>query len=126
MEQLNIFLATCSRRVFWAEMAFAESAVQLLFKENSRDDFLVASELLLRLAGNVLENPQESKYRRIRIANPLLESKLLPVVGGIECLFEMGFLEVCILISSRDRSVCILSFVMLKYEVLIFSWLRWH
>lgn len=91
------FLATCSRRVFSSNMASAESAVELLFKENSREDFLAASELLLRLASNVLENPQESKYRRIRIANPLLESKLLPVVGGMECLFEMGFLEVCIL-----------------------------
>lgn len=106
------FLATCSRRVFGSNMASAESAVELLFKENSREDFLAASELLLRLASNVLENPQESKYRRIRIANPLLESKLLPVVGGMECLFEMGFLEVCILTvwfwafeSSRDRSV---------------------
>ena len=88
-------------------MASAESAVQLLFKENSKDDFLAASELLLRLAGNVLENPQQSKYRRIRLANPLIETKLLPVVGGIECLFEMGFLEVCILSPSRDYLVLI-------------------
>lgn len=75
-------------------MASNESAPLLLFRENSKAEFLSACELLLRLADNVLENPDEHKYRRIRIANPLLESKLLPVIGGMECLFEMGFVEV--------------------------------
>ncbi|XP_076443341.1 peptide-N(4)-(N-acetyl-beta-glucosaminyl)asparagine amidase-like [Babylonia areolata] len=74
-------------------MASSESAAQLLLKENSKEDFLAASELLLKLANNVLHNPNEAKYRRIRIANPLLETKLLPVVGGLECLFDMGFQE---------------------------------
>ncbi|KAK7116402.1 peptide-N(4)-(N-acetyl-beta-glucosaminyl)asparagine amidase-like [Littorina saxatilis] len=74
-------------------MASNESAPLLLFRENSKAEFLSACELLLRLADNVLENPDEHKYRRIRIANPLLESKLLPVIGGMECLFEMGFVE---------------------------------
>ncbi|KAL8581107.1 hypothetical protein ACOMHN_033555 [Nucella lapillus] len=74
-------------------MATAENAAQLLYKENSKEEFLAAAEILLKLANNVLQNPQEAKYRRIRIANPLLETKLLPVVGGLECLFDMGFQE---------------------------------
>ena len=72
-----------------------DSAPQLLFRENDKATFRSACEVLLRLANNVLDKPNEQKYRRIRIANPLLESKLLPVTGGMECLFEMGFEEVC-------------------------------
>jgi peptide-N4-(N-acetyl-beta-glucosaminyl)asparagine amidase len=75
-------------------MASEKTATQVLFQENTRAEFLAASELLLRLANNVISNPMETKYRRIRLSNPLLESKLLPVLGGLECLFEMGFQEV--------------------------------
>ena len=75
-------------------MASASSAVKTLLTENTKEDFLAASELLLRLANNVIKNPLELKYRRIRLSNPLLESKLLPFLGGFECLFEMGFEEV--------------------------------
>lgn len=71
-----------------------DDATEQLFKENSKDDFLAASEILLRLADNVIENPNEAKYRRIRVGNPLVQTKLLPYVGGLECLFDMGFLEV--------------------------------
>lgn len=38
--------------------------------------------------------PNEEKYRSIRIGNPTFSTKLLPVKGAVECLFEMGFEEV--------------------------------
>ncbi|RXN34451.1 peptide-N(4)-(N-acetyl-beta-glucosaminyl)asparagine amidase [Labeo rohita] len=38
-------------------------------------------------------NPNEDKYRSIRIGNPTFSTKLLPVKGAVECLFEMGFEE---------------------------------
>ncbi|KAJ0055123.1 hypothetical protein NL108_009880, partial [Boleophthalmus pectinirostris] len=38
-------------------------------------------------------NPNEEKYRSIRIGNPTFSTKLLPVKGAVECLFEMGFEE---------------------------------
>ncbi|KAK5620096.1 Peptide-N(4)-(N-acetyl-beta- glucosaminyl)asparagine amidase, partial [Crenichthys baileyi] len=37
--------------------------------------------------------PNEEKYRSIRIGNPTFSTKLLPVKGAVECLFEMGFEE---------------------------------
>lgn len=39
-------------------------------------------------------NPNEDKYRSIRIGNPTFSTKLLPIKGAVECLFEMGFEEV--------------------------------
>ncbi|XP_009982346.1 PREDICTED: peptide-N(4)-(N-acetyl-beta-glucosaminyl)asparagine amidase-like, partial [Tauraco erythrolophus] len=38
-------------------------------------------------------NPYEEKYRLIRIGNPAFSTRLLPVRGAVECLFEMGFQE---------------------------------
>ncbi|XP_007893698.1 peptide-N(4)-(N-acetyl-beta-glucosaminyl)asparagine amidase isoform X2 [Callorhinchus milii] len=38
-------------------------------------------------------NPNEDKYRSIKIANPAFSTRLLPVKGAVECLFEMGFQE---------------------------------
>ena len=52
------------------------------------------SDILLRFANNIINNPTNPKYRSIRVANKTFQSKLLPVVGGVECLFTMGFEEV--------------------------------
>uniref|UniRef100_A0A8B9IKV8 Peptide-N(4)-(N-acetyl-beta-glucosaminyl)asparagine amidase n=1 Tax=Anser cygnoides TaxID=8845 RepID=A0A8B9IKV8_ANSCY len=42
---------------------------------------------------NFFRNPYEEKYRLIRIGNPAFSTRLLPVRGAVECLFEMGFQE---------------------------------
>ncbi|XP_041364348.1 peptide-N(4)-(N-acetyl-beta-glucosaminyl)asparagine amidase-like isoform X2 [Gigantopelta aegis] len=71
----------------------ALDSIQQLLSENSKDSFLEASEILLKFASNVLKNPNDPKYRKIRVGNPVVQTKLLPVSGALECLFEMGFLE---------------------------------
>ena len=76
-----------------AEMAL--ESIQQLLSENSKDSFLEASEILIKFASNILKNPNDPKYRKIRVGNPVVQTKLLPVTGALECLFEMGFLEVC-------------------------------
>ncbi|XP_074650737.1 peptide-N(4)-(N-acetyl-beta-glucosaminyl)asparagine amidase-like [Tubulanus polymorphus] len=60
---------------------------------NSREDFISSSEILIKLANNILNNPENQKYRQIRISNPMIENRLLAVSGAMECLFEMGFQE---------------------------------
>ncbi|KAK2864603.1 hypothetical protein Q7C36_003757 [Tachysurus vachellii] len=61
--------------------------------ENPNEVFLDVSKLLLTYADNILRNPNEEKYRSIRIGNPTFSTKLLPIKGAVECLFEMGFEE---------------------------------
>ncbi|KAG7325754.1 hypothetical protein KOW79_010679 [Hemibagrus wyckioides] len=61
--------------------------------ENPTEVFLDVSRLLLTYADNILRNPNEEKYRSIRIGNPTFSTKLLPIKGAVECLFEMGFEE---------------------------------
>lgn len=67
----------------------------LSLEENPREIYLEVTSVLLRLANNVIKNPSDPKYRSIRLANPTVANKLLPAVGAMECLFEMGFKEVC-------------------------------
>ncbi|XP_062970151.1 peptide-N(4)-(N-acetyl-beta-glucosaminyl)asparagine amidase isoform X1 [Cynocephalus volans] len=61
--------------------------------QNTPETFLEASKLLLTYADNILRNPNDEKYRSIRIGNTAFSTRLLPVRGAVECLFEMGFEE---------------------------------
>ncbi|XP_063778307.1 peptide-N(4)-(N-acetyl-beta-glucosaminyl)asparagine amidase [Pseudophryne corroboree] len=61
--------------------------------QNGRQVFMDASQLLLTYADNILRSPNEEKYRSIRIGNTAFSTRLLPVPGAVECLFEMGFEE---------------------------------
>ena len=70
------------------------ASVKLLFEENPADEALSAADVLLKIANNILNNPDNQKYRTLKVANAIVSSKLLPVSGAMECLFEMGFEEV--------------------------------
>ncbi|XP_046859162.1 monothiol glutaredoxin-S11-like [Xenia sp. Carnegie-2017] len=59
--------------------------------ENSPDAFDSASQLLLRIANNVIKEPKEIKYRTLKLSTNTFQNKLLPVKGAVECLFAMGF-----------------------------------
>jgi len=55
--------------------------------------FMDASQLLLKFASNIINDPDNSKYRSIRVGNKIFQSRLLPINGAVECLFTMGFQE---------------------------------
>ncbi|XP_071167809.1 peptide-N(4)-(N-acetyl-beta-glucosaminyl)asparagine amidase-like [Mytilus edulis] len=74
-------------------MAPTPSSIISLSTENPKDDFVQAAKIILKFADNILSNPNEEKYRKIRLGNPTVETKLLPIVGALECIFEMGFQE---------------------------------
>ena len=61
---------------------------------NPHDVFMDVSELLIKFATNIINNPGNPKYKSIRVGNKIFQSRLLPVSGGVECLFVMGFEEV--------------------------------
>ncbi|XP_061884782.1 peptide-N(4)-(N-acetyl-beta-glucosaminyl)asparagine amidase isoform X1 [Entelurus aequoreus] len=72
-------------------MTLSPAVTQLC--DNSKDVFLDVCKLLLTYADNILRNPNLEKYRSIRIEGPTFSTKLLPIRGAVECLFEMGFKE---------------------------------
>ena len=62
--------------------------------DNPPEVFMDASGLLLKFASNIINNPDNPKYRSIRVGNKIFQSRLLPVNGAVECLFAIGFQEV--------------------------------
>ncbi|KAJ8020029.1 Peptide-N(4)-(N-acetyl-beta-glucosaminyl)asparagine amidase [Holothuria leucospilota] len=74
-----------------ATVEAAESLRQL--RENDATTFLAVSEVLLKYLNNIILFPSETKYRSVRLGNKVFQSKVLPVLGGIECLFAAGFQE---------------------------------
>lgn len=65
----------------------------MALEENPEDVYLETTSVLLKLVDNVIKDPSNPKYRNIRLGNPIVANKLLPAVGAMECLFEMGFQE---------------------------------
>eukprot|EP00794_Sanderia_malayensis_P017673 gene17673-19435_t len=61
--------------------------------KNPAEIFMKTSELLIKFADNVLKDPENKKYRSVRLDNKIFQSRLLPVPGAVECLFQMGFQE---------------------------------
>ncbi|XP_015116547.1 peptide-N(4)-(N-acetyl-beta-glucosaminyl)asparagine amidase [Diachasma alloeum] len=64
-----------------------------LLHENDSEIRKNALHVLWELCENIIKHPQDPKYRRIRVANPVIAEKLLPASGAVECLFEIGFQE---------------------------------
>lgn len=65
-----------------------------LLNENDKDVENEAKRILTKMCDNIIKNPNDIKYRKIRIENAIVEKKLLPAIGAIECLFAAGFIEV--------------------------------
>lgn len=65
-----------------------------LLESNEKSVKREACFALTKLCENILKHPTIEKYRKVRLTNPIVMSKLLPASGAIECLFEAGFIEV--------------------------------
>lgn len=47
-----------------------------------------------QIAGNILREPSNEKFRSVNLSSSVVERKLIPAVGALEILFLMGFEEV--------------------------------
>ncbi|KAH9784815.1 UBA domain-containing protein [Citrus sinensis] len=64
-----------------------------LRRNHKEDDARVkrAFQTLLIYVGNIVKNPNEEKYRKIRLGNPLFQDRVGSMKGGIEFLELCGF-----------------------------------
>ena len=62
-------------------------------KVTQQDDAtaLAAIETATKLVNNILQNPSEPKYRRVRSNNPSISKKLLHCPGGQDLMLALGF-----------------------------------
>ncbi|CAH0482001.1 unnamed protein product [Peronospora belbahrii] len=55
---------------------------------------MTAAKTLIKMLTNVIKNPQDEKFRKIRLANASIQSKLVAVPGAIDIFAETGFSRV--------------------------------
>lgn len=65
-------------------------------EENENDVREEARKALLNICRNVLRSPNNDESREVRLDDEVVVEKLLPAVGAMECLFDVGYVEVCI------------------------------
>ena len=70
-----------------------DTSVVATLQDNPSDIMKGAAEILVKLLGNVIREPNNVKFRNIRLGNPKIESKLLVANGAFEILFSVGFEE---------------------------------
>lgn len=65
--------------------------------ENETDVRNEARQALLNICRNVLRSsPNDNKSRELRLDNEVVIDKLLPAIGAMECLFDVGYVEVSV------------------------------
>ena len=62
--------------------------------ENSNDDIIKICTTLIKILSNIVDKPNETEHRRIRLESSDVMENLMPYSGGLEVLFEIGFQEV--------------------------------
>uniref|UniRef100_K3YIM6 UBA domain-containing protein n=1 Tax=Setaria italica TaxID=4555 RepID=K3YIM6_SETIT len=63
-------------------------------KKNHKDDnarVTRAYQILLKIIANIVKNPAEERFRRIRLSNPIFKDRVGNLQGGIEFLELCGF-----------------------------------
>ncbi|KAH7482483.1 hypothetical protein PRIC1_006874 [Phytophthora ramorum] len=72
-----------------SEVAENGAVYVLLRQEPARA--IAAAETLIKMLTNVVKNPREEKFRKIRLSNAAIQSKLVAVPGAVDILAEAGF-----------------------------------
>ncbi|KAK6589234.1 hypothetical protein RS030_213283 [Cryptosporidium xiaoi] len=64
-----------------------------MYKSTDSSGIIKCFSLLRTYISNILSNPYEEKYRKIRLSNPTFESKVLKYEGSLELLISCGFVK---------------------------------
>lgn len=67
--------------------------MRLLAEHDGVNGPMATVDVLLHCTCNIVDHPEEPKYRRLKIASRDVTERLLPVQGALECLFLAGFQE---------------------------------
>ncbi|RAL48097.1 hypothetical protein DM860_017888 [Cuscuta australis] len=96
-EEVSAHVDTCLS----AEMSKASSSSNNGSEEKSELEMLVSSyisrskngsqEVMAKLLRNIVKEPENAKFRKIRMGNPKIKEAIADVAGGVELLESVGF-----------------------------------
>ena len=77
-----------------------------MLEENVGEVRKNAENALLAICQNILSHPDDMQYREVHLDDTVVAEKLLPAIGAMECLFDVGFTEAsnCLLLP-QDASL---------------------
>ncbi|XP_058463159.1 peptide-N(4)-(N-acetyl-beta-glucosaminyl)asparagine amidase [Malaya genurostris] len=70
-----------------------ETLVLALEKSNTKEGYVIGIETLLRLLDNIIREPQNAKFRTVRLENKTIKEKLMAVDGMRDLMLEIGYIE---------------------------------
>ncbi|XP_016202871.1 uncharacterized protein LOC107643669 isoform X3 [Arachis ipaensis] len=70
-----------------------QTALEILRGEATPMQTASIVQTLLKIVSNVIEHPEEMKYKRLRKANPVIERNIIGNKAALEILFLVGFSE---------------------------------
>ena len=80
--------------IHWEESSIdIDTSIVNKLNENTIEVFQEAKDILGRLLNNIIREPENIKYRKVRMNNPKIESLLLNANGAFDVLFSVGFEE---------------------------------
>ncbi|KAL6577497.1 hypothetical protein OROMI_009825 [Orobanche minor] len=79
-----------------------QSAVQSLRNEATPSDTERVLQTIVKIISNVMEHPNEVKFRKLRKANPLIQKKIVNYKAAMEILKLIGFHEEAVVVESGN------------------------
>uniref|UniRef100_A0A0E0CEA0 PUB domain-containing protein n=1 Tax=Oryza meridionalis TaxID=40149 RepID=A0A0E0CEA0_9ORYZ len=97
-----------SRKADQEEEKRARERIRKRIEDDKDDTTKVtrAFQILLKIIANIVKNPEEEKFRRIRLNNPVFKERVGNLQGGVEFLELCGFMKLAIsgyLVMPRDK-----------------------
>lgn len=74
-------------------------------KSSPKAKFLSGLEIVLKLLGNIINDPSNSKYRSFKLENKTIKEKILSIAGMHDLLLGLGFVESSGSMNLDDRAL---------------------
>ena len=72
--------------------------IVIQLENNEQSKYVEGISILLKLIDNIINEPQNTKYRTIKLENKTIKTKLLSLKGILPVMQDIGFVEVSIII----------------------------
>lgn len=70
-----------------------QTALDTLRSSNSSDQYLTAVTTLDKILTNIIQNPMEEKYRKVKVHNAAFQKRLGGLSGGRQAILGAGFIQ---------------------------------
>ncbi|XP_044737298.1 UBX domain-containing protein 6 [Chrysoperla carnea] len=100
------------REFLYAQLEFEQGLTAALMIHNlnkNREKISICVDTLCKYLENIVNNPTEEKYQRIRMSNRVFSEKVLPMEGALNLLLGAGFIEQNLTIDDKEEKYLVFS-----------------